>query len=165
MLQAFHDGRGWRAAATGPPARAVPVRPETLAVVRRGLWSAVNRAGTGGRGRIEGRDVLGKTGTAQVISRAGRAAAGEDARALRDHGWFIFAAPADDPQVAGVVFAEHAEHGYLAAPIARHALETFFAKREGRSLPDLPALAEPPPAPLTRPAAPPIDESLVVGGD
>jgi hypothetical protein len=32
-----------------------------------------------------------------------------------------------------VVFAEHAEHGYSAAPIAKHMMETYFAKKEGRS--------------------------------
>ena len=90
--------------------------------------------------------MIGKTGTAQVISLAGRAAAevaAGDSRRFRDHGWFVFAAPRDDPQIAGVVFAEHAGHGYLAAPIARHMLETFFAKQEGRQLPALPAPARP----------------------
>jgi penicillin-binding protein 2 len=93
-----------------------------------------------------GHDVAGKTGTAQVISLAGgRAAAGRTTRDLRDHGWFVFFAPADKPRVAGVIFAEHAEGGTNAAPIARHALETFFAKEEGRPLPPVP---EPPTPPL-----------------
>jgi penicillin-binding protein 2 len=92
--------------------------------------------------------VAGKTGTAQVISlEGGRAAAGRSSRDLRDHGWFVFFAPRDNPQIAGVVFAEHAEHGYSAAPIAKSAMETFFAKREGRPLPEPlgPQRAEPAP--------------------
>ena len=36
------------------------------------------------------------------------------------------------------MFTEHSEHGYLAAPIARHIMETYFAKQEGRRLPTLP---------------------------
>ena len=128
-----------------PPASAsvVELRPETTDTLHRGLWMVVNREGTGRRGRIPGRDVMGKTGTAQVISLAGREAAGETDRDLRDHGWFVFAAPRDNPQIAGVVFAEHSEHGYLAAPIARHVMETFFAKQEGRPLPTLPLPARP----------------------
>jgi penicillin-binding protein 2 len=106
----------------------------------------VNQEGTGRRGRVAGRDVIGKTGTSQVISLSGREAAEGSTRDLRDHGWFVFAAPRENPKIAGVVFGEHAEHGYLTAPIARHVMETFFAKREGRDLPTLPMPSKVPPA-------------------
>lgn len=145
LLRAIDSGGGWEPASVSPPKAVVPFAPETLEVLRDGLWRVVNAAGTGGRARIPGRDVVGKTGTAQVISRQGRQAAGESTeKDLRDHGWFIFSAPRDDPQIAGVVLAEHSEHGYLAAPIARHILQTYFAKQEGRSLPAYPL--PPPPA-------------------
>ena len=132
MLQAVRGASGWDAAAHPHPRR-VALSPETVAAVRDGLWMAVNRAGTARRARIEGRDVIGKTGTAQVISLEGLAAveaAGGDGRRFRDHGWFVFAAPRDDPRIAGVVFAEHSEHGYLAAPIAKRMIETYFAKHD-----------------------------------
>ena len=95
-----------------------------------GWWStAPARAG---RARVPGRDVAGKTGTAQVISlQGGRAAAGRTEMDLRDHGWFAFFAPRDNPEIAGVIFAEHGEHGSSAAPIARHVIETYFAKKDG----------------------------------
>ena len=143
LLKAFNDGTGWTPAVAPAPGSAVSVSPATLGAVTDGLWYVVNRAGTGRRGRIEGRDVIGKTGTAQVISLQGRIAAGDTDRDLRDHGWFVFAAPAGAPEIAGVVFGEHSEHGYLAAPIAKHVMETYFAKQEGRPRPVLPLPARP----------------------
>ena len=143
LLEAWNDGTGWQRVAPVAPSVTTTLQPETIEVLHRGLWRAVNRQGTGRRGRIVGREVMGKTGTAQLISTKGKAAAGDTERDLRDHGWFVFAAPKGDPQIAGVVLAEHAEHGYLAAPIARHIMDTFFAKREGRQLPTLPLPTRP----------------------
>ncbi|MGH9162025.1 MAG: penicillin-binding protein 2 [Vicinamibacteraceae bacterium] len=142
LLKAVDDGSGWRSVSPPASSEVLDVPPPALDAVRRGLWLVVNGAGTGGRGRIEGLDVAGKTGTAQVISTEGAERAGDSTRDLRDHGWFAFFAPADRPEIAGVVFAEHSEHGYLAGPIAKHIMQVFFAKKQGRPLPTLP-----PPAP------------------
>ena len=128
-------------------------KPSTVSALHDGLWMVVNGAGTGTRGRIVGRDVAGKTGTAQVISNQGKARAGKTDKDLRDHGWFVFFAPRDNPEVAGVVFAEHSEHGYLAAPIAKHILETYFAQKDGLPLPPPPQPATPA-APVPAPATP-----------
>jgi penicillin-binding protein 2 len=130
-LKASDDGHGWQAA-EAPAARGLALKPETVAALHDGLWMVVNGAGTGGRARVSGRDVAGKTGTAQVISlQGGRAAAGRTEMDLRDHGWFAFFAPRDNPEIAGVILAEHGEHGSNAAPIARHVLETYYAKKAG----------------------------------
>ena len=161
LLDAWNDGSGWQPAPRPSTASIVLMSAETIETLRNGLWNVVNRAGTGRRGRVRGRDVIGKTGTAQVISLGGRAAATGTDRDLRDHGWFVFAAPRDIPRIAGVVFAEHSEHGYLAASIARHLMETFFAKAEGRPLPVL-APPSPPVVPadgpvIAPPASPPTE--------
>ena len=71
------------------------------------------------------------------------------------------AAPHDKPEVAGVVFTENSEHGYLGAPIAKHVLETYFAKKEGRPLPVLTPPKAPPAAAPTRAVA---DAALGTGG-
>jgi len=161
------DGASWR-----PVSRAAEVtpggprlKPETVAAIHEGLWLAVNGTGTARSARIAGRDVAGKTGTAQVISNEGKARAGANRADLRDHGWFVFMAPKDRPEVAGVLFAEHAEHGSSAVPIARHLLETYFAGKDGAPLPKFPAAAVPgadaPAAPVV--PVPPVQPRRPVG--
>jgi penicillin-binding protein 2 len=146
LVRAVDEGGGWKMAAPPAVADRVAFRPSTLSALHDGLWMAVNGAGTAGRARIQGRDVSGKTGTAQVISIQGRQAARGSGRDLRDHGWFVFFAPKENPVIAGVIFGEHNEHGYLGAPIAKHVIETYFAKQEGQPLPQLAPIL--PPSPL-----------------
>jgi penicillin-binding protein 2 len=156
LLRAVDEGSGWKPVPAPAPKSQVTIKPFNLQAIRDGLWMVVNHAGTGGKARIEGYDVSGKTGTAQVISLEGaRRARGQTSRDLRDHGWFVFFAPRDNPQIAGVIFGEHAEHGASVAPIAKHAMETFFAKKEGRPLPDplKPQAPPPPPNPPEEPRA------------
>jgi len=141
LVRAEDEGKGWQAVPAPAPRSRVALQPETIEAIHQGLWLVVNGAGTGGNARIPGKDVSGKTGTAQVISLQG--GKGRTDFELRDHGWFVFFAPRDNPEIAGVVFAEHALHGSEAARIARHAMETYFAKKEGRPLPTF----TPPPAP------------------
>jgi penicillin-binding protein 2 len=140
LLKAVDDGNGWKDVPAPTPRSTVPLKPETIQAIRDGLWLVVNGSGTGSRARISGRDVSGKTGTAQVISLEGRQSAkGKTDKDLRDNGWFVFFAPRDNPQIAGVVFVEHGGHGGItAAPIAKHLLDTFFAKQDGKPLPTLP---------------------------
>jgi penicillin-binding protein 2 len=157
LLKAVDDGSGWKDVPP-PPHANVGLDPDNLQAIRDGLWMVVNQKGTGRNALIEGYDVSGKTGTAQVISLEGaRAAQGKTSRNLSDHGWFVFLAPRDNPQIAGVIFAEHGEHGSSAAVVARHALETFFAKKEGRPLPPPPPVpGEPPPIPAEGDDPPPL---------
>jgi penicillin-binding protein 2 len=139
LLKAVDDSTGWKAVPPPPPQSKIDIDPDKLQAIRDGLWMVVNQLGTGGRARLVGYDVAGKTGSAQVISNSGRVAAGRTKKDLRDHGWFVFFAPRDNPTIAGVVFLEHGIHGGNAAAVAHHILETFFAKKEGKPLPMVPA--------------------------
>ena len=141
LLKAVDEGSGWKPVPVPPPQTHIEIAPAKLQAIRDGMWGVVNGGGTGGRARIVGKDISGKTGTAQVISNTGRLAAnarGVTTKDLRDNGWFVFFAPRDNPKIAGVVFLEHGIHGPNAAAVAHHILDTFFAKVDGRPLPPPP---------------------------
>ena len=138
VLKAVDDGHGWEPVPAPPPHSKVAFDARKLQAIRDGMWGVVNGGGTGGRARVEGYDVAGKTGTAQVISNEGRAAAVRSGKDLRDNAWFVFFAPRDNPEIAGVVFLEHGMHGPNAASVTRHIVDTYFAKRDKRPLPPPP---------------------------
>lgn len=102
--------------------RRVNLRPETLEVVREGMLAVVN-GGTGGRARIPGIAIAGKTGTAQVVRKEEM----KRRKDLKDHGWFAGFAPFENPQIAVVVLAENGGFGgQVAAPVAKTIFETAF---------------------------------------
>ena len=106
------------------------MKTSTISALHDGLWMVVNAAGTGARGRIVGRDVSGKTGTAQVISLTGAKVA-RGKMDVRDHGWFVFFAPRDNPVLAGVDLrrARRARLPWCAHREARH---RDLLREEGR---------------------------------
>ena len=134
------------------PLRPLGVNPDNVALVRRAMSTVTNEiGGTAYRSRIsaEGKQMSGKTGTAQVrrISAAERATGvlkNEDLPwKLRDHALFVAYAPADKPRYAIAVVVEHGGGGStVAAPIARDVL--LHAQYQGKPPPDaVPNNAEP----------------------
>ncbi|HSN82659.1 MAG TPA: penicillin-binding protein 2 [Polyangiales bacterium] len=112
--------------------RDVGISPEHLALIRRALVDVVQEeGGTAYRARNEdGVRLGGKTGTAQVVSRKGRAEESTSAWYLdRSHGWFAGFAPAEDPQVAFAVLVEHGgSGGSSAAPIATWVMQQYLGE-------------------------------------
>jgi len=146
LVRAIDDGNGggWQPYPAPKPRSVATMKQSTIDAVHEGLFLVVNGAGTARRAQVMGYDVAGKTGTAQVISNQGKLRAGKTGRDLRDHGFFVFFAPAKNPEIAGVVFAEHSEHGSNAAPIAKYMIETYFAKKEGKPMPPYPEVGKNP---------------------
>ncbi len=115
-----------------------PVPPEALAVIRDALTAVVQeQGGTGGRSRVPGVEVAGKTGTVQVVGMRHTEDLEEDEIPIRhrDHAWFAAFAPAEDPEIVVSVLVEHGGHGgSAAAPIAQKILARYFEaqlEREG----------------------------------
>ncbi|MDJ0789623.1 MAG: penicillin-binding protein 2 [Myxococcota bacterium] len=109
--------------------------PENLQRVLSGLTAVVEeQGGTGGRARVPGLRVAGKTGTAQVV-RLTTVEGLEDEEIpirFRDHAWFGALAPAEAPRIVVAAFVEHGLHGSsAAAPIARAVLAVWHEKQGG----------------------------------
>jgi peptidoglycan glycosyltransferase len=92
------------------------MKPATAATLNT-MMQAVVSGGTGTHAQIPGVKVAGKTGTAETgIPHVYTA-------------WFIFFAPADDPQIAGAVVVEHQLNGFggsVAAPIAKELMQAIL---------------------------------------
>ena len=116
-----------------PPPKLVgrlPVTPDTLALVQKGMWEVVQgKKGTARIARLKQVEISGKTGTAQVVSldKIKKDDKGKLARRFQDHAWFIAYAPSESPRIAIAVIVEHGEHGSsTAAPIARELVRAYL---------------------------------------
>ena len=115
----------------------LPVAPEHLEMIRDALEAVVGEPrGTGGRARVPGVRVAGKTGTVQVVRLKHTEDLEEDEIPIkfRDHAWFVAFAPVEAPEIVVAVLVEHGGHGgSAAAPIAQRVLARYFEKQRERS--------------------------------
>lgn len=104
-----------------------------LALIREGMVEVIQGArGTARVARIEGINMGGKTGSAQVVRLEQYKHLQEEniPYKYRDHALFICFAPAEDPEIAVSVVVEHGLHGgSSAAPVARAVMQKYFANR------------------------------------
>ena len=116
-----------------------------------GLIGAVNKeTGTAYSERLEGVQVAGKTGTAQV----GRVRRKDDEEVLvgwdetQDHAWFAGYAPADDPEIVVVALVQHGGAGAEgAAPIVMKVIDYHLGGTGRGNAPSRRAPGVPPPLP------------------
>jgi penicillin-binding protein 2 len=109
---------------TGKVRGRISARKENLEFIKRTMFEVVEGGGTGGRARISGIRVAGKTGTAEV----GRP------EARRHIAWFIAFAPYEQPKYAVVVMVEDGDHGgTTAAPVAGKILAAIFNSQQNES--------------------------------
>jgi len=106
------DGEGRVAQRFRPQVETIPVRAETLRLVREGMHRVV-LSGTASRCGLEAFDAAGKTGTAEL----------EDADPP-NHAWFAGFAPFESPKIAFAVVSERTHgHGSDSAAIMAHLLD------------------------------------------
>jgi penicillin-binding protein 2 len=100
--------------------------PVVQGLIKKGMWQAVNAGGTAGGTAIEGFDICGKTGTAQVASteRAGKK--------TQDHAWFMSFAPRDKPELSMVILTENAGFGSRqSVPRAKPIYQDYYYRTRG----------------------------------
>ncbi|MDT7688486.1 MAG: penicillin-binding protein 2 [Acidobacteriota bacterium] len=107
-----------------PEPKLLDIPADQHALVVDGMWAVVNEAGgTGGAARIEGFNVAGKTGTAQVVG------LGKDTGKNKDHSWFVSYAPAQKPEIAMIALIENVGFGgKFAAPAVHNVYQAYLAK-------------------------------------
>lgn len=111
----------------------VKISLETFKTVKEAMRRVVQGdRGTAKYWRVPHVEMAGKTGTSQVRSFAADDIYTEcTSRPLRmrHHGWFVAYAPADNPEIAVAILAEHACHGSTgAAPVVRDIVQTYMKK-------------------------------------
>jgi penicillin-binding protein 2 len=118
--------------------RLIAIDPGYLTQIASGLRGVVlEKEGTAHAETVEGADMAGKTGTAQVSHVTPR---GVDPGKVwyfnRDHAWFAGYAPAETPEIAIVVLVEHGGGGGKnAVPVASRVVRDWLKMREQQKKP------------------------------
>jgi penicillin-binding protein 2 len=108
---------------------------KTIRIVQKGMQRCVEKThpiptGTGKLAHIDGMTILGKTGSAQMVSLEAHAEYKTDEeipKELRDHAWFMAGVMDRSPRIAICVMVEHGHHGSsAAAPLAKEVIEFFY---------------------------------------
>jgi len=119
VVRKFSNIDGVEAGVTKPEVRfTFSFKPHTIETIHEALYDVVNTPhGTGGRSRIPGVRVGGKSGSA------------ENPQGKLTHALFVACAPVDSPTIAVSVVVENAGHGGgVAGPIAGRVLQKYFEK-------------------------------------
>ena len=112
------------------------VRRKSLDTVIEGLRKAVEKQeyphGTGYLAKVQGIDIMGKTGTAQVVASKPSEEGEEEPDTVRyefrDHAWFIAVVTNKQPRIVVCVLMEHSGHGgEAAAPVAADLIRQIYA--------------------------------------
>ncbi len=108
--------------------KAVPLDPAGWNYITDAMGRVLLPEGTAPRAHIEGIDIAGKTGSAQVVSLENRAKHKDNAD-LAQNGWFVGFTPRRNPDVVVCVLFQGGEHGKLAANVATQVIKAYVDKQ------------------------------------
>jgi penicillin-binding protein 2 len=103
----------------------------TVEKITDAMYGVVNESGgTGGKLRLAGVELSGKSGTAQVIGYDTRARFGKQKK-FEDNAWFVGYAPRRNPEIAvAVLVQESGQHGGEASgPVVRDIVKAYYDKK------------------------------------
>jgi penicillin-binding protein 2 len=108
-----------------------PIQESTVDFITTAMWGVVHEAGgTGHNADVDGFEVGGKTGTAQIV---GGKDAGKTNKERRENAWFVGFAPYRNPEIVVATIIQNGGWGSeAAAPVAHAVLETYYKKKIGQ---------------------------------
>ncbi len=110
-----------------------PISEDSTEKITQAMFGVVNEGGTGAGVRLEGIELCGKTGSAQVIGSEGLKRAGRQSQ-FKDNAWFVGYAPRRNPEIVVAVLVQGGEHGAsAAAPLARDVIKAYYDKKSKRN--------------------------------
>src|SRR5262245_53996988 len=115
------------------PEERVPLSEHTIERITDAMYGVVNEpGGTGGRLKLTGIELSGKSGTAQVIGYNKMALVRKGTK-FADNAWFVGYAPKRNPEICvAVLVQESGQHGGEAAgPVVRDIVKAYYDKKNG----------------------------------
>src|SRR3979490_2669827 len=106
----------------------IPFEPAGWNTITDAMGRVLLPEGTAPSAHIEGMDIAGKTGSAQIVSLATRAKH-INSEALAQNGWFVGFTPRRNPDILVAVLFEGGEHGRLAARLATQVIKAYVEKQ------------------------------------
>jgi penicillin-binding protein 2 len=134
IVNGGHCVRPYLNAALGPKRSERFIPDAALQTVVEGMRKCVEeKNGTGHRVYTPGMTILGKTGSAQIMSLKFHEQFGKNEanipKEMRDHAWFVCGVLDREPKIAMCVLIEHGHHGGgVASPVAKKVLDYFYGR-------------------------------------
>ncbi len=108
----------------------VPIDPQNWQIITDAMADVVSPVGTAALSRLQGIDMAGKTGSAQVISNALKNKMGAaEKEKYKDNGWFVGVEPRRNPEIVVAALFEEGEHGDRTAHIVADVIKAYVEKQ------------------------------------